>query len=208
MAHGAGAGFAPLSALLVPTPGIPAGLVGEDMPEPAANLLRWLRLHWRWREPPPRLGGFSPKCRPWREPCRCQVHGGRREQRLQGVCLARVGFALVQLRFSPAPPAPGLSVSDGDQRGLLLAVRTALFPCEPAVPSAPAAPRPKDAASGDGCREPQLGAQERGDVGTRRGWADPFGGRGKGEVWRWRGLSDGFQSRLPLLFPHFIPEIN
>lgn len=87
-----------------------------------------------------------------------------------GVCLLTgAGFALAQLRLSPAPPALGLSVSDGDRRDLLLAMKTAPFPCEPAVPSAPAAPRPKDAASGDGCGEPQLGVQERGDVGTRGG---------------------------------------
>lgn len=40
LAHGAGAGFAPLPALLIPTPGIPAGPVGADVPEPAANPLR------------------------------------------------------------------------------------------------------------------------------------------------------------------------
>lgn len=84
-----------------------------------------------------------------------------------GVCLAGAGFALVQLRFSPAPP--GLCVSDGDQKDLLLAVKTAPFPREPAVPSAPTVPLPKDAASGDGRGEPQLGAQERGDTGTRGG---------------------------------------
>lgn len=167
MACGTGAGFAPLSALLIPTPGIPVGPVGADVPEPAANLLRWLRL--RWREPP-RVWEFLPQMPPMAGAK--SVPGSRREPGavFAGVCLlAGVGFALAQLRLSPAPPALGLSVSDGDRRDLLLAMKTAPFPCEPAVPSAPAAPRPKDAASGDGCGEPQLGVQERGDVGTRGG---------------------------------------
>lgn len=53
-----------------------------------------------------------------------------------------------------------------------------------------------------------MGHRTEGMWGLREGWAGPFRDSGKGKVWKWRGLSDGFQSHLPLPFPHFVPEIN
>lgn len=131
------------------------------------------------------------------------VPGSRRERgaAVAGVCLAGAGFALVQLRFSPAPPAPGLSVSDGDQRDLLLAMKTAPFPCEPAVPSAPTAPHPKDAARLQGT--PIRGARERGGGDTGRAGLIPLGTGGKGRFGGGGGLVMDFR----IIFPSSSPTL-
>lgn len=199
MARGAGVGFAPLLAFLIPTPGIPTGPVGADVPDPAQTCCAsapasLLLAGTSILGVPPQNASLGAS----------RVGAGFAEgARSSGcrVCLAGAGFALVQLRFSPAPPAAGLAVSDGDQRDLLLAMKTAPFPCEPAGPSAPAAPRPEDSASGDGGGGPQLGAQDRGDAGTRGGWAGTGGkrrfGGGGGLVMDFKVV---FPSTSPALF--------
>lgn len=159
-------------------------------------------------QPPPPSGGLSPKCQPWPEPGRCHVHRGSQEQRLPGAVALELVLRWGSWGSAQHPQPPGLSVSGGDQWDLLLAVRPEPFPREPSVPSAPAAPCHKDTASEGGCGDPQLGLQDRGAWGHGKGCTDHFKWRGKEKVWKWRKLSDRFQSHLPLLFPHFVPEIN
>jgi len=188
-ALGAGAGSAPLSPSLVPSPGMAAGPMGTGEPEPGVDPRRMAPAPLALLGTHPVVGGSCPKCRPRQGP----VGAG------SGVCRAPScwgWFALVQLQFSPAPPAPGLSVSDGERRGLLPAMKTAPCPCQPAMPQLPPAPRTLPAGTAAGT--PSSGRRREGTWGSGRAGLIPLGG-GKGKVWRWRGLRDGFQSPSPPL---------
>lgn len=146
-----------------PHPRNPHRPAGADVLEPAANLLPWLWLHW--------FGGFGvlPQV-PTMVGAR-EVLGSQRDLKagVLGVCVN----GILHWCSSGSAQLLGLSVSDGDQQDLLLPVKTVPFLCKPV------SPQPQLSLTARTClwghcgepqsREPQLGAQDRGDVGTQGG---------------------------------------
>lgn len=161
-------GFAPLSAVLVPTPGIPAGqrvrmcwsLLQTCCPGSGSTGLGVL--------------GFLPEV-PAMVGAR-EVLGSERDPEMVflGVCLT----GILHWCSSGSAQLLGLSVSVGDQQDLLLPVKTVPSPCKAVSPQPQLSLAARTCLCGEPqSREPQLGAQDRGDVGTQGGLVWSFQGQ-------------------------------
>lgn len=172
--------------LFSPSTVIPTGLVGVDMLEQLQTCCLGSgsaggNLPWIWGFPPPSaIRGGS------------RVGAGFPEGAGSIGCRSRWGwFCTCLAQVQPSSPSPGLSVSDADQRDLLLAMKTAPFPCRAASPQLPLTPKVLPAGTARGTGE---GTWGHGD-----GWADliPSGTGGQTRFGGGGGLAMDFRVIFP-----------